>query len=74
MENKKKLTIDEVAELIFQMSEQYVILYFKAFKKDMDKQIWAALHVGFMTGMKQHGYTEKELDKALKIAQDELLS
>jgi len=36
----------------------------------MDKQLWAALHLGFIAGMKLNGYDDTKLNGALALAQD----
>ena len=67
-----KLSKKEIANLIFDMTTDYTYLFMKAYKKDMDKQLWAALHIGFITGMKINGYEEKELMEALDIAHKQI--
>ena len=70
-----KLTKDEVVNLIVGMTEDYTHLYFLSQDKKeqgMDKHLWAALHIGFITGAKLGGYSEKLLLDALEKAQDKL--
>ena len=69
----KKLTKKEVSELILEMTIQYTDLYCEFHKTDyFDKELWAALHIGFIAGMKQNGYTEKFLHGCLDLAQEKL--
>jgi hypothetical protein len=63
------LTKKELTDAIVQITVEYTEQYFGAFKKDLDKQLWAALHVGFIAAMKLNGYREKDLMDALNAAQ-----
>ena len=67
----EKLSVKEVADAIVQITGEYTDLQITAFG-ELDKQLWAALHIGFMGGMKMNGYTEEELSEALEIAQDKI--
>ena len=67
-----KLTKQQIAELIVRMTQDYTELYQKNIKTRMDKQLWASLHLGFITGMKQSEYAEEELIEALDLAITEL--
>lgn len=73
----KHLTKKQIAEQILRVTDEYTERYFENFPeaktgKGFDKQLWASLHVGFFTGMKLNGYTDKELFAGLKLAQKEL--
>jgi hypothetical protein len=65
----KKLTKPEIATIMYELTGDYTDMYMDAFKKPMDKQIWAALHIGFIAGMKVNGYSEKEVNQALDLCQ-----
>ena len=56
------------------MMVEYTEQYFGAFnkKKKLDKQLWAALHVGFISAMKLNGYSETEVMAALEAANREI--
>jgi hypothetical protein len=66
------LSQKEITDAIVQMTLEYTEQYFDAFQKNLDKQLWAALHVGFITGMKLNGYSQRELMAALESAQAEV--
>jgi hypothetical protein len=67
------LTQKQLTDAIVQVTVEYTEQYFGAFKKkNLDKQLWAALHVGFIAAMKLNGYPEKELMAALEAAQKEI--
>jgi len=66
------LSQKEITDAIVQMTVEYTEQYFDAFKKNLDKQLWAALHVGFISGMKLNGYPERQLMAALEAAQAEI--
>lgn len=68
----KKLTKTEIADLIVHMTLDYTQIYAKEVKNKIDKHLWAALHIGFITGMKQVGYEEEYLMDALSLAQRKL--
>lgn len=56
------------------MTEEYSEIYLKVNnKKEIDRQLWAALHLGFITGARLSNFSSEEIDEALKIAQDKLL-
>ena len=69
----KKLTKKEIAERIVDLTFDYSDLYV-ANKNDkrIDKQLWAALHLGFVAGMKLNGYGEEYIMGAVEMAQEEL--
>ena len=68
----KKLTKDEIADILVQTTLDYSNCYFESIKKPLDKQLWAALHVGFIAGMKVNGYTDEYLLGALSLSQDKI--
>jgi hypothetical protein len=70
--NPSMLTKQEIADAIVDLNEDYTGIYHKTFKKDMDKQLWAALHVGFIAAMKLNGYSDSILNAALEDAQHRL--
>ena len=39
----------------------------------LDKQLWAALHLGFIAAMKLNGYSVEILNAALSEAQDRVV-
>lgn len=71
---KKKFTKEELATMLAQMTREYTVQYFQNFKTKMDKQNWAALHIGFTSAL-QHcaGYSLKELSGVLELTRTELM-
>ncbi len=70
----KKLNKQEISDVIVNITYEYIELFFLTEKvKLMDKKFWAALHIGFIAGMKLNGYSEKELLEALDLAQEEIM-
>jgi hypothetical protein len=49
------LSKQQIADGIVSLTEDYTETYFQMFKKDMDKQLWAALHVGFVAAVEMNG-------------------
>lgn len=67
-----KLSKKEIAEYILGVTRDYTTMYTIANKTSkVNKQLWAALHIGFLAGMKLAGYEEEYLIKALEQAQKE---
>lgn len=62
----------QIADAIVDLTEDYTNIYFETFEKDMDKQLWAALHVGFIAAMKLNGYNDAILNAALTDAQQRM--
>lgn len=62
----------EIADVLLDLTEEYSRIYFETFQKDMDKQLWAALHLGFVAAMRLNGYPEAVLQAALRDAQERL--
>jgi hypothetical protein len=62
----------QIADVLLNLTEEYSDIYFKTFQKDMDKQLWAALHLGFIAAMKLNGYSETVLQAALRDAQERM--
>jgi hypothetical protein len=62
----------EIADVLLDLTEEYSEMYFETFQKDMDKQLWAALHLGFVAAMKLNGYSETILQAALRDAQERM--
>lgn len=65
----KKLSKKELGEAMVQATQEYTQHYFEVFKKPLDKQLWAALHLGFTAAMKLHGYTDDETSDAIDECQ-----
>jgi hypothetical protein len=68
------LSKDEIVDAIVEVTAEYTDEYFATFKKDLDKQLWAALHLGFVAAMKLNGYSQKLLDAAFSEAQDRVVA
>jgi hypothetical protein len=67
------LTQKQLTDAIVQVTVEYTEQYLAAFKKKkLDKQLWAALHLGFVAAMKLNGYSEEDLMTALEAAQKEI--
>ena len=67
------MNAQQIADMLVQATVEYTNIYLKVNQiKKFDKQLWAALHVGFMVGMKAGGYDEKITNQALEIAQENL--
>jgi len=66
------LTKEQITDAIVNLTEDYTDVYFETFKRDMDKQLWAALHVGFISAMKLNGYSDTLLNAALADAQERM--
>jgi hypothetical protein len=67
------LSKNEIVDSIVEVTAEYTDEYFNTFKKDLDKQLWAALHLGFIAAMKLNGYSEEILKAALSEAQDRVV-
>lgn len=72
-------TASAIAAEIVQMTNEFTSHYFmsehveeKDGVKSIDKQLWAALHIGYVVGMRNAGYPNDVLDSAIEIAQAEL--
>ena len=70
--NAAMFTQYQIADAIVDLTEDYTNIYFETFEKDMDKQLWAALHVGFIAAMKLNGYNDAILNAALTDAQQRM--
>jgi hypothetical protein len=66
------LSEQEIVDVLVELTEEYSEIYFATFHKDMDKQLWAALHLGFVAALKLNGYSETILQAALRDAQERL--
>ena len=64
------LSKDEIADAIVEVTAEYTEEYFETFKKDLDKHLWAALHLGFVAAMRLNGYSPEILNAALSEAQE----
>jgi hypothetical protein len=64
------LSKNQIVDAIVEMTAEYTDEYFETFKKNLDKQLWAALHLGFIAGMRLNGYSDELLKVALSEAQD----
>ena len=67
------LSKDEIVDAMVEVTAEYTEECFNTFKKDLDKQLWAALHFGFVAAMKLNGYPEELLNAALSEAQDRVV-
>ena len=67
------LSKDEIVDAIVEITTEYTDEYFATFNKDLDKQLWAALHLGFIAAMKLNGYSPEILNAALSEAQDRVV-
>lgn len=67
------LSKDEIVDAIVEVTAEYTEEYFSTFQKDLDRQLWAALHLGFVAAMRLNGYTEEILSSALSEAQDRVV-
>jgi hypothetical protein len=67
------LSKDEIVDAIVEITSEYTDEYFATFQKDLDKQLWAALHLGFIAAMKLNGYPPEILNVALGEAQDRVV-
>ena len=67
------LSKDEIVDAIVEVTGEYTDEYFNTFKKDLDKQLWAALHLGFIAAMRLNGYPDEILNAALIEAQDRVV-
>lgn len=63
-----------LTEVIVQGTHEYLTLYSKQFPdKNIDMQLVGALHIGLVVGLRASPYfTEEDIDKALKEAQNRL--
>ena len=65
----KKKELEKLADAIVAMTYQFTNVYCEDNKvKEIDKQLWAALHVGFFAGAKYSGIDEEDISQALEIA------
>lgn len=69
--NSMKKSVEEMVMLLLQTTQEYTILYLKE-NKTMDRQMWAALHIGFVTCMKIFGYSEVEIEKVIDGVQEKI--
>lgn len=68
----KKLSQEKLVEIMVGLTREYTKMYFLTGHTKMDRSNLAALYLGFMTGMKQNGYSDQELGEALELAKKEL--
>lgn len=64
---------DEVVDAIVEITAEYTEEFFNTFKKNLDKQLWAALHLGFVAAMKLNGYPADMFNAALSEAQERVV-
>lgn len=70
MINMEKFDKKELVDLIVQITEEYTDGYFIANNTNkIDKQLWAALHIGIVVTLKKIGYSENDLLDAFSAAQ-----
>lgn len=62
----------EIADAMVQATIEYTQAYFEAFDKNLDKQLLAALHCGFISALTVVGYPKETLDDALTLLMEEL--
>lgn len=56
-----KIDTEEIGKFVAQATKEYTDVYFSLNKgKPLNRELWAALHVGFISGMKLCGYSEEE--------------
>jgi len=67
------LSKNEIVDALVEITAEYTDEYFETFKKDLDKQLWAALHLGFIATMKLNGYSDELLNAALSEAQERVV-
>jgi len=68
-----KKTIKELAEILYVQTVEATNVYFKTTKKKkMDKQLWAWLHIGFLSGIVECGYTEKEAMEVIALTKSHI--
>lgn len=67
------MDIEQIATEITRMTIDYTRIFHESFPgKDLDKQQWAALHLGMMQAFLLCGYPKKKCYDALEIAQGKL--
>jgi hypothetical protein len=67
----KTFSTKELGERLASETYNCTELWFESNKgKKLDKQYWLFLHLGWIAMMKLHGYTDKECDQVLDIAND----
>lgn len=64
-------SIEELSSSLSQLSAQYSDIYLRKFKK-FDKQMWAALHIGFAGALKEVGYFDDDVQKVLQSAKKKI--
>jgi hypothetical protein len=64
------LSRSQIVDAIVEVTSEYTDEYFNTFQKDLDKQLWAALHLGFIAAMRLNGYSDEILNAALGEAQE----
>lgn len=69
-----EMTNGELVQFVVDMTMDYTDAFFEAHGKHekMDRQQWAALHLGFIAAMKLNGYDEKDMVEIVQKAQDKL--
>lgn len=65
-------TTEELSSILAHLTAQYTESYFRQFKKSIDKQMWAALHIGFIGALKEVGYSEEELQQIINQAKKKI--
>jgi hypothetical protein len=69
----KKLTQKKIVDVLVQSTIEYTDAYFAKFGgNNLDKKLWGALHVGFLSGLKACGYEEKFIMDCLLSAQTKI--
>lgn len=66
------LSKEEIADAIVETTRTYTEAYFETSgQRELDRQLWAALHVGFVSALKLCGYDGATVDEALELAQED---
>lgn len=64
---------EQIAKELVDLTIEYTDMYFDATdKKSIDKQMWAALHIGFAKGLTLNGYSEDVVFEGAEIARNKL--
>lgn len=68
----RKIKKEEIGQLIFDETRNFTQAFFESYHKDLDRELWGALHVGMVAGLLMAGYKKKVVNEGLAMAQSKL--
>ena len=71
--------LEDLAEALYQITVEYTDIHFEVNNKEpLDRQRWAALHIGFTGALKVFGYSESDVmeivDRTQKMMEERMVN